>query len=169
MQGVQPNQQEDAGRITPEELAQYWRKDSVAAAKRMATKMGVRALKGSFPWLSIWMAEGLTIPPKTVWRELKQPLLTTDEVADLFGCDARTIRRYAISPPADFPLPVFATGKPWLWRASQIYAYISGREVPHYRRSLTPSRVHANADANGKSKRSEFPAPRPFFDPFSRS
>lgn len=132
--------QPDPGRIDAVQLAQYWRKESTAAAKRMASRFDVRCVVGQYPWLAIWSSEGLAPPPKSYWAMLQQNHLTTDEVAHLLACDARTIRRYVQNPPEGFPPPVFESGKPWLWRTCQIHAYVSGRPVPHFRRA-TPAKV----------------------------
>lgn len=145
----------DAGRISADELALYWRKESTAAAKRMAAQLGVRCVAGKYPWFSIWMAEGLAKPPKTAWKALQQRLLTTDDVAVLLACDARSIRRYALNPPDCFPAPVFENGRPWLWRSSQVHAYVAGHQVPQYRRAVAahvtqavPSRITRASDRN---------------------
>lgn len=155
----------DPGRIDIDLLAKYWRKESVAAAKRMANRLGVRCVVGLYPWMAIWEAEGLAPPAKSHWAMLQQDHMTTNEVALRLDCDARTIRRYVTNPPDDFPLPVFGNGKPWLWRAAQIQAYVRGTPLPRFRRS-TSHRATNGSDGN------ELPAlraqaPRPStFDPF---
>jgi hypothetical protein len=152
-------------RIDIDLLAKYWRKESVAAAKRMANRLGVRCVVGLYPWMAIWEAEGLAPPAKSHWAMLQQDHMTTNEVALRLDCDARTIRRYVTNPPDDFPLPVFGNGKPWLWRAAQIQAYVRGTPLPRFRRS-TSHRATNGSDGN------ELPAlraqaPRPStFDPF---
>lgn len=125
----------DPGRIDAAQLARYWRKESEAAAKRMASRLDIRCISGWYPWHAIWAAEGLAKPPATSWTVLQQNHLMTDEVAALLACDARTIRRYVHNPPDDFPPPVFESGRPWLWRSCQIYAYASGSLVPRFRRA----------------------------------
>lgn len=84
----------DPGGIDPAQLAQYWRKDSAAAAKPMAFRLGIRRIAGKYSWLAVWSAEGLSTPPASSWTALQQNHLITDEVAALLACDARTIRRY---------------------------------------------------------------------------
>ena len=126
---------ETGGRIDGVQLAQYWRKESAAAAKRMASRLGIRCISGRYPWLAVWSAEGLAPPPASSWTALQQNHLMTDDVAGLLACDARTIRRYALNPPEGFPPPVFESGKPWLWRACQIHAYVTGSPVPRFRRA----------------------------------
>lgn len=154
----------DPGRLNAVQLARYWRKESAAAAKRMASRFGIRCIAGRYPWMAIWSAEGLAAPPASSWRALQQSHLTTDDVAVLLACDARTIRRYAQNPPdSSFPPPVFETGKPLLWRTCQIHAYVTGRPVPRFRRArpVKTTRVSPSGQA---------PVPREpkanTFDPF---
>lgn len=156
----------DPGRIDAVQLAQYWRKNSSAAAKSMASRLGVRRVVGFYPWIAIWAAEGLALPAKSYWTAIQQNHLTTDEVATLLACDARTIRRYAQNPPEGFPPPVFENGKPWLWRSCQVHAYVSGRPVPRFRRSTH----HIIKQVSACSEPSRFHQQTPLkktFDPFS--
>lgn len=156
----------DPGRIDAAQLAQYWRKNSSSAAKSMASRLGVRRVAGLYPWLSIWAAEGLMLPTKTYWAAIQQNHLTTEEVATLLACDARTIRRYAQNPPEGFPPPVFENGKPWLWRSCQIHAYVSGRPVPRFRRSTYHIMKQVSACDDTSKRRQQTPHSKPF-DPFS--
>lgn len=135
----------DPGDIDPTQLAQYWRKESAAAAKRIASRIGIRCIARRYPWFAVWAAEGLATPPASSWTALQQNHLMTDEVAALLACDARTIRRYIQNPPEGFPPPVFESGKPWLWRACQIHAYVTGRPVPRFRRALPVKAVRASS------------------------
>lgn len=135
----------DPGQIDAVQLAQYWRKESAAAAKRMASRLGIRRIAGKYPWLAVWSAEGLATPPASSWKVLQQSHLITEEVAALLACDARTIRRYVQNPPEGFPSPVFESGKPWLWRTCQIHAYVTGRPVPRFRRALPVKAVRASS------------------------
>jgi hypothetical protein len=135
----------DPGGIDPAQLAQYWRKESAAAAKRMASRLDIRRIAGKYPWLAVWSAEGLATPPASSWTALQQSHLITEEVAALLACDARTIRRYVQNPPEGFPPPVFESGKPWLWRTCQIHAYVTGRPVPRFRRAHPIKAVRASS------------------------
>jgi excisionase family DNA binding protein len=57
----------------------------------------LRSVVGGTPrwtWLSVWRAEGRTNPPEELWDELKQPLLTPPEVAQLLQVSKRTVRAW---------------------------------------------------------------------------
>jgi excisionase family DNA binding protein len=57
----------------------------------------LRSVVGGTPrwtWLSVWRAEGRTNPPEELWDELKQPLLTPPEVAQLLQVSERTVRAW---------------------------------------------------------------------------
>lgn len=155
----------DPGRIDAARLAHYWRKESAAAAKRMASRLGIRCVVGQYPWRAVWSAEGIA-PPKSHWTALQQNHLMTDEVAALLACDARTIRRYVQNPPEDFPPPVFESGKPWLWRTCQIHAYVSGLPVPLFRRSTHLRKTQVSTRNEPSGPRAQ-PACSNTFNPFS--
>ena len=155
----------DPGGISADLLAKYWRKESASAAKRMASRLGIRCVAGLYPWLAIWAGEGLAPPAKSYWKELQQDHLATEEVARLLRCDARTIRRYVLNPPDGFPPPVFDSGKPWLWRPCQVYAYISGRSVPHFRRASPLKRPYVTAAHEASSPQAKR-AGTAIFNPF---
>jgi hypothetical protein len=156
----------DPGRIDSGRLAHYWRKESPSAAKRMASRFGIRCIAGQYPWLAIWSAEGLATPAASSWTVLQQSHLTTDDVAALLACEARTIRRYVLNPPDGFPAPVFASGKPWLWRSGQIHAYVSGRSVPQFRRAK-PSNTTDVSARDRRHKACTAQAATNNFNPFS--
>lgn len=57
----------------------------------------LRSVVGGTPrwtWLSVWRAEGRTNPPEELWDELKQPLLTPRDVAQLLQASERTVRAW---------------------------------------------------------------------------
>jgi len=160
-----PTAPSDPGGIDADQLAQHWRKESAAAAKLMASRLGIRCIAGQYPWLAVWSAEELAIPPASSWAALQQRHLMTDEVAALLACDARTIQRYAQHPPEGFPPPVFESGKPWLWRTCQIHAYVSGRPVPRFRRA-TPIKTTRVSSLNQPSEAHAPKAISSTFNPF---
>lgn len=130
----------DAGSATPEDLAEYWRMPSVRAARELARKLGVRRVRGRYPWFAIWQVEGLAPPARGRWEELKRPHLTATELAELLGESERSARRRdRAKPDASFPDPVPIRNKPKLWRRAQINAWCSGLPVPVYQ-ALSKSR-----------------------------
>ena len=84
---------QDPGYATLAELAAYWRMPSKRAARELARALGLRRVRGKFPWFAIWQAEWLAPPPKKRWDELKHPHLTTTDLAELLGESERSARR----------------------------------------------------------------------------
>lgn len=124
------------GSASAEELAKHWRLPSVRAARELARALGVRRVKGKYPWYSIWEIEGLAPPRRRLWDELKLPHSTTADVAEALGESERSGRRRGISKPdASFPDPIPLRKKPMLWRTPQLRAWQAGLPVPLYQRA----------------------------------
>lgn len=122
------------GHATLDELSAYWRTASPRAAAERARRLGVRKVAGTYPWLSIWRAEGLAPPPRQHWEELKRPHKTVEDLAETLGRSARTARRRRHEKPdAEFPDPVEFGAHTRLWRAAQLSAWETGRRVPTYK------------------------------------
>lgn len=130
----------DPGNASVEQLQQYWRLSSPRAARELARKLGVRRIKGKFPWFAIWAAEGLAKPKSDNWRDLKMSHYTTADVAKLLALSRRQAQRHDDkSAKPDFPDALPIREKPKLWRQAQVNAWIGGLRVPRYR--LAPREI----------------------------
>jgi predicted DNA-binding transcriptional regulator AlpA len=119
---------------TEDDLHAYWRTPSRRAARELARSLGIRLVRGGYPWPSVWAAEGLAVPPKNRWNELKLPHLTAEDLAKVLGESTRSARRRDCSKPdANFPDPVRLREKPKLWRSAQVNAWQAGLPVPAYK------------------------------------
>jgi hypothetical protein len=123
----------DPGYATLDELCTYWRMPSERATRELARALGLRRVRGSYPWFAIWQAEGLAVPPQKRWEELKCPHLNVSELAERRGESKRSAcRRDFAKPDASFPDPVLLRKKPKLWRSAQVNAWCLGLPVPVY-------------------------------------
>jgi len=77
---------------TIEELRIYWSMASPRPARELASRLGLRCVKGQYPWFAIWAAEGLAPPPSRLWPELKLPHMTTNDIAELLQESRRTAK-----------------------------------------------------------------------------
>ena len=122
------------GDATLEELRAYWRMPSRCATRELARALGLRRVRGRYPWFAIRQVEGLAPPPRSRWDALKRPHLTTADLGELLGESERSARRRdSATPDASFPHPVPIRKKPKLWRTAQVHAWCSGLPVPVYR------------------------------------
>ncbi len=122
------------GDATTSELRAYWRMRSDRAARELALKLGVRRVRGAYPWFAIWSGERLAPPPPSRWEELKRPHLTAQDLAEFLGESPRSARRRDhAKPDASFPDPVPLRTKPKLWRAAQVHVWRHGLPVPVYK------------------------------------
>jgi hypothetical protein len=122
------------GYATTHDLHVYWRTSSLRVARELARSLGIRRVRGGYPWLAIWAAEGLALPPVRRWDELKLPHLTSADLAKVLGESARSAqRRDRFKPDASFPDPVPLRKKPKLWRSAQVNAWQVGLPVPAYK------------------------------------
>lgn len=144
---------QDPGHATLAELAAYWRMPSKRAARELARALGLRRVRGEFPWFAIWQAERIAPPSKKRWDELKHPHLTTTDLAELLGESKRSAQRRDHSKPdAGFPDPVPIRKKPKLWRASQVNAWCAGLPVPVYRVKSRSAQVTSTETPKALSK-----------------
>ncbi|MFB9148963.1 hypothetical protein [Roseovarius ramblicola] len=154
----------DPGSATLEELTAYWRMPSKRATRELARKLGLRRVRGNYPWFAIWQIERLALPSRRRWEELKRPHLTTADLGELLGESERSARRRdAAKPDASFPDPLPIRKKPKLWRSAQVHAWCSGLPVPVYQSSskFLPTRKKAPPETNSK-------VPANVFDPFAQ-
>ena len=126
-------QDKEPGAATLEELTAYWRMPSLRSARELAQRLGLRCVRGKYPWFAIWRLEGLAPPAARLWPELKLPHLTTSDVADLLQESRRAAQRKdQRKPDASFPERLRFRSKPKLWRQAQINAWAAGLPVPVY-------------------------------------
>ena len=156
---------DDPGSISTKELAEYWRMPSVRAARELARALGLRRVKGKFPWYSVWATEGLAPPRRNRWGELKLPHCTAVDVAETLGESVRSGRRRGISKPdPSFPDPIPLQKKPMLWRTAQLRAWQAGLPVPQYPVASTAARRTPKPLANRTQE-----APSNTYNPFAEA
>lgn len=122
------------GSATLDQLQIYWRMPSGRATRELARSLGVRRVAGAYPWFAIWAAEGLAVPNKKRWQELKQSHCTTADVAVLLKLSRRQAQRLdETKPDPTFPDALSIRDKPKLWRRAQVQLWRGGLPVPHYK------------------------------------
>jgi hypothetical protein len=135
------------GFATLEDLRVYWRKPSLRATRELANRLGLRRVKGRYPWHAIWAVEGLAQPAPRLWTELKLPHLTTEDLARVLQGTRRSAQRVdQRTPDASFPGRLRFQDKPKLWRQAQVNAWTAGLPVPVYTH-LPDQRRHPNMEA----------------------
>ena len=155
---------QDPGYATLKELMAYWRMPSERAARELARALGLRRVRGKYPWFAIWQAERLGVPPRKKWDELKLPHLNTTDLAEQLGESERSARRRDLAKPdAAFPDPVPIRKKPKLWRAAQVKAWCAGLPVPVY-----PIRSRSAGAAKSEPGRPPSKHGYDGFDPFAQ-
>ena len=159
--------QQGPGSASLEELRIYWRMPSRRATRELATRLGVRRIRGRYPWFAIWAAEGLAPPAARLWAELKLPHLTTKDLAGLLDGGRRTAQRVdQKKPDASFPERLTFRDKPKLWRRAQVNYWAAGLPVPTYK-TLAATRVGHTAKARPAQVADKSPSEG--FDPFEEA
>lgn len=155
---------QDPGYATLKELTDYWRMPSERATRELARTLGLRRVRGRYPWFAIWQVEGLAPPSRRRWDELKRPHLTTAELAKLLDESERSARRRdAAKPDASFPDPLSIRKKPKLWRRAQVHAWCAGLPVPVYQTCSMSRPAEAKTPPEHASKEAIS-----VFDPFAQ-
>jgi excisionase family DNA binding protein len=123
----------------------------------------LRSVVGGTPrwtWLSVWRAEGRLKPTEELWDELKQPLLTPPEVAELLQVSERTVRAWV----ARGELPAIHLSDQLRRIEPAAVAAIDDGAVRHLRRQ-----IDGNGGNHARTRQREVKAPRLSVSPRPRA